>query len=73
MLELNKPVKAYACKVRTIAAELDEKDSKTFLQAVNDTSWSPFLLMKELKANGLMISDRTIRTHRSGVCSCSKI
>ena len=74
MLEnLKKPETIYSCKVRTLSGTLAEKDAKILVDAVNDPEWKPFQLANELKKFGVNISDRTIRHHRSGNCSCSKI
>ena len=72
--DLNKPdKKVYPCKVRTIKESLSDKDAKTFIEAVNDESWQAYVLARELGKRGIEISDRTIRSHRYKLCSCSKI
>lgn len=75
MLEnLKAPVYITNCKVRTVAAQLDEKDKKIFLDAIADEqNWAAVALQKALHHEGIKIGQEVIRRHRSGVCSCSKI
>lgn len=62
--------KQTACKVRNTAETLNPEDKTIFLNACNSEEWSAVLLSRELRKRGIEISDRTIRTHRSGACSC---
>jgi hypothetical protein len=74
MLEdLKPPVKILSCKVRTIAATLNEKDAVIFKEACESHAWQPFVLSRELRKKGIEISDRTIKNHRLKDCSCWKI
>lgn len=58
------------CKVRTIAETLNSVDKKIFVDACNSEEWSAVILSRELRKRDIEISDRTIRTHRAGACSC---
>ena len=74
MLEdLTPPKRITACKVRDIAAGLNDKDGQIFKEACESPKWQPFVLSRELRARGIDISDRTIKTHRTKACSCWKV
>jgi len=75
MLEGLKPeVKVHPCGVRTTLDKLEEADQKILLEAVADSdTWTANALMVALKRRGVTLGDKTIRKHREGVCSCSKI
>lgn len=62
-----------SCKIRNIAATLDEADGKIFISAVNDAKWPVAQLALALRERGITLTRETIRTHRNGLCSCSKI
>ena len=72
MLEdLTPPVKAFPCRVRQIATELDESDAVIFMNAIeNIDAWSNNGLAAELTKRGVQISEKTIRKHRNRYCSC---
>ena len=72
MLEgLTPPVKAFPCRVRQIATELDESDAVIFMNAIeNVDAWSNNGLAAELTKRGVQISEKTIRKHRNRYCSC---
>lgn len=61
------------CKVRSIAANLDEDDAKVLLAAVMDPAWKVHVLANELTKRGIAIGSNTLNKHRNGTCSCSKI
>ena len=74
MLEnLKKPKTVLSCKVQTLIETLPEEDSKILAEAIKDQEWKAFQLANELRKFDINISDRTIRHHRLGNCSCSKI
>lgn len=59
------------CRVRTVANELDPKDSQHLWDYVNDTdNWSAYGLTGALKKVGVSISVNSILRHRNGLCSC---
>jgi hypothetical protein len=72
MLEgLTPPERVFPCRVRTVREELDESDSRIFFDAVNDmNTWSNHGLSDALALRGVQISEKAIRKHRSGLCSC---
>ena len=72
MLEGMTPrVQLTPCKVREIAEQLDESDSIIFMNAIaNTVEWSNNGLASELTRRGVTISEKTIRKHRRGECSC---
>ena len=72
MLEGMTPrVQLTPCKVREIAEQLDESDSTIFMNAIaNTVEWSNNGLASELTRRGVVISEKTIRKHRRGECSC---
>jgi len=71
MLEDLVPKPSSSCKVRNMADELEEKDRKIFIEAINNTeAWLSKTLAKELTKRGLKIVGETIAKHRRGECSC---
>lgn len=71
MLEdLQLPEKKLPCKVRSLAEGMSDKDREIFLQAVENPAWFAHTLSTELKKRGILVSDKTIRLHRSKGCSC---
>lgn len=58
------------CKVRSVSLSLEGKDKEIFDAAIANDAWSAVILAKQLRDMGVEISDRTIRTHRLGQCSC---
>lgn len=75
MLEGLSPSKIeWPCRVRTLLAELDEKDAAILSAAILDWElWAASTLSKELKKRGIVLSDNAITRHRKGYCSCLKI
>jgi hypothetical protein len=72
MLEnLQLPQKVKACKLKTIADSLDDKDRDILLKAASDPAWSGKALSRSLKELGIEISDTTILRHRENSCPCS--
>jgi len=72
MLEdLKPPVRQFPCKVRTILAELDDKDKAILISAINSPDiWPAKTLSNSLKARGVQLIDSSINRHREGICSC---
>lgn len=71
MLEdLKLPEKKLSCKIRTLAEVMSDADRKIFLDAVENPAWFAHTLATELKKRGILVSDKTIRLHRSKGCSC---
>ena len=72
MLEgMSPPVRVFPCKVRSITLELDESDTNILADALsNDEVWSGHQLSAALTRRGIPISEKAIRKHRSGLCSC---
>lgn len=73
MLENLQPLtsKRGQCRVRTVAEELEPKDSQLLWDYVSDTTnWSAYGLASALKQVGVSISVNSILRHRNGLCSC---
>lgn len=71
MLEdLKPPIRQHACKVRTIAQQLEEKDREIFLEAVMSEAWQYKTLSDELAKRGIAVVDTTIKAHRIKACGC---
>ena len=72
MLEgLTPPVRVMPCAVRTIMDTLSESDQKILRDALaNEEAWGNTALSKALTDRGLRISEKPIRKHRGGYCSC---
>ena len=74
MLEdLKPPKRIYPCKVRTIKDELELNDRIRFEAAIRDSNWTPWALHLALKEKGIQVTDKGIKRHRDGNCSCSKL
>lgn len=75
MLEnLKPPQRKVTCKVRTIMDGLNELDAEILEAAVMDSAkWKIKTLADELRAFGIVISEKPLTTHRARLCSCWKI
>jgi hypothetical protein len=74
MLEdLKLPVRHTTCRVRTIKAELSDKDAQIFETAVMNPEWPCKTLSNELRKRNIIVSDTGIKQHRTKDCSCWKI
>jgi hypothetical protein len=74
MLEdLTLPVKQTSCRVRTVAADLSEKDAQILADAVMNPDWPYKTLEVELFRKGVSLSEKAIKRHREKHCSCWKI
>ena len=63
--------KTQSCKVRTVAALLDESDKKILYNAVEDAdTWPIKTLMRALNERGIQISDSPLTNHRAKTCAC---
>lgn len=73
MLEDLKPYKPYRpCRIRTILfEELDEADRDILVAALADMENYPHnYLARVMRSKGIMLSDKSVVTHRNGDCSC---
>jgi len=71
MLEdLKIPVKHTSCRVRTVAAEMSEKDAEILESACMNPEWPCKTLQNELLKREIQLSDTTIKHHREKRCSC---
>ena len=75
MLEGLEPIRTItSCKTRTILEGLDKEDRKILEAALADLDkWSNGALARALAERGINIKADTLRIHRQGQCSCSKI
>ncbi len=59
------------CKVGRVYLALEPADRAVFRSAVDDREkWSAFALERELRVNGVNLSNDTIHQHRIGNCKC---
>ncbi len=59
------------CKVGRIYLQLDPADRETYRAAIDDKdNWSALGLERELRRNGITVSNDTIHEHRVGNCRC---
>jgi hypothetical protein len=73
MLEdLQLPKRNTPCRIRTIKAELSDKDKTIFETAVMNPEWPYKTLSNELYKRGTKVSDAAIKHHREKRCSCWK-
>jgi hypothetical protein len=74
MLEnLSMPNKVTSCRVRIVKSGLSDVDAKILDEAVMNPGWQLTVLSRELKKKNILISDNSLRRHRTKVCSCWKI
>ena len=74
MLEdLKIPVKHTSCKVRTVAADMSEKDAEILESAVMNPEWPCKTLQNELLKREVQLSDTVIKNHREKRCSGGRI
>ena len=74
MLEnLNIKKRVWTCAVRTLLDSLSEADQQILRDNLVNEQISHNALAKALKQLGLNMADTTIRRHRVGECSCSRI
>jgi hypothetical protein len=74
MLEdLELPKKVWPCRIRTVKADLNDKDSEILDKIVMNPEWPLRTLSNQLKKRGIDISDNSIKNHREKRCSCWKI
>jgi hypothetical protein len=65
------PHRLLTCKVATVLADLEVKDQKILLEALDDTDkWGHSPLSRALRSKGIQIADTTIARHRAGECRC---
>lgn len=72
MLEgLTPPERVATCGVRSLRERLDESDRSIFDKALADfDAWPHKTLAAALTQRGASISEKPIRKHRLGECSC---
>jgi len=71
MLEGLKPVKKVRpCRIRTIMAELDDKDQKILQDALTSDEFTPYTLSKALSERGVMVDHKIIARHIDNLCTC---
>jgi len=71
MLEdLKPPARHFTCKVSTVLEQLEAKDKEIFLAAVMSPEWKYKTLSNELAKRGIVVTDTTIKAHRTKACSC---
>jgi hypothetical protein len=52
--------------------DLEEKDLKIFIDALNDTRWVATTLAIEITKRGFKVSENQIWKHRSKACACAR-
>jgi transposase len=72
MLEgLEPEERVFTCGVRTLMSTLDQNDKQILLAALeNHQVWTHKGLERALRQRGLKISEKPLRLHRMGICSC---
>jgi hypothetical protein len=65
--------RVWSCAVRTLLDSLSEADQQILRDNLVDPKISHNALAKALNEIGLVMADTTIRRHRVGECSCSRI
>ena len=65
--------RVWTCAVRTLLDSLSEADQQILRDNLVNEQISHNALAKALKQLGLSMADTTIRRHRVGECSCSRI
>jgi hypothetical protein len=73
-LNFSTPERRYSCIIKTFHDSLEKSDQKLLLQYMSDPDISNLGLARALnQKTGRKFSDTSIRKHRLGLCSCSKI
>lgn len=67
------PTRNVSCRVKTVSAEMTDKDAAILLQAVMNPEWPCKTLQNELLKRDVKLSDTSIKHHREKRCSCWKI
>ncbi len=70
--EVLKP-RSYNCAVRTLLYSLDESDQEILRDNLVNPDIANNSLARALRGVGFRIADTSIRRHRLGECSCSRI
>jgi hypothetical protein len=74
MLEnLNIKKRVWSCAIRSLLDSLSEADQQILRDNLVDPNISHNALAKGLNELGLVMADTTVRRHRVGECSCSRI
>ena len=74
MLEnLNIKKRVWSCAMRTLLDSLSEADQQILRDNLVDPTISHNALAKALTNIGINTADTTVRRHRVGECSCSRI
>ena len=71
--DMQPPAKVWPCKVRSVAADMNDDDAKILFDAVMNPDWKILSLEKALFARGVSLRENVIRRHRDKACSCWKI
>ena len=71
--DLKPTQRQFPCKVRDVAASLEQADKDILLEAVMNEDWKYYTLEQVLLKKGLRISQGAIKHHRIKACPCWKI
>jgi hypothetical protein len=63
----------YPCKINTILQNLEEKDKKILIEALESPLWNNSALTTALNERGLKISRYSVDSHARKRCSCWRI
>jgi len=68
--DLTPPKRRWPCAVRTLLETLEPTDSTILAQAVMNPDWKYLALETALALKGVVLSQGSIKRHRTGLCSC---
>ena len=68
--DLTPPARRWPCAVRTMIETLEPADAKILAEAVMNPEWKYLTLESALALKGIVLSQGSIKRHRTGLCSC---
>ena len=68
--DLTPPKRQWPCAVRALLETLEPADQEILAKAVMNPEWKYLALESALALKGIVLSQGTIKRHRTGLCSC---
>lgn len=67
----SRQTKGKACPVVILLDKLDEKNRAVLAEKL-ESNYPPYLIAKVVRAEGLRLSEGSVRSHRERQCKCAK-
>lgn len=68
--EKTPPARGIMCPVQVILESLDEKNRIALIKAI-DSQLPAYIISKTVRAEGIKLSEGSVRSHRKGECKCA--